>query len=98
MSGSGRGGGLETAQHRQAPHRHAAPRRRSPRPSVLALAVGGLAVLLVLLVVVVPRVGGAPEGEQAATPSSQEASPTPENTADLSDPGKRDVAMQLISS
>jgi chitosanase len=93
MSGTGTGTRPDVARPR-----HAAPRRRPPRPSVLVLAAVGLAVLLVLLVVVVPRVGGAPEGEPAATTSSQEASPTPENTADLSNPVKRDVAMQLISS
>jgi chitosanase len=74
---------------------HRAPRRR-PAPSVvLGLGVAGLAVLLVLLVVVVARVGGEPDAEPAPT---SEASPTPVDTADLSDPAKRDVAMQLVSS
>ncbi|MGY1639240.1 chitosanase [Geodermatophilus sp. SYSU D00742] len=54
MSGTGTG-----ARPRRARHRHAAPRRRPPRSAVLAAV--GLAVLLALLVVVVPRVGGDPE-------------------------------------
>ncbi|MGY1662257.1 chitosanase [Geodermatophilus sp. SYSU D00705] len=60
------------------------------------LAAVGLAVLLALLVVVVPRVGGEPDDRPAAT--TTEASPTPVDTADLSAPAKRDVAMQLVSS
>ncbi|MGY1632282.1 chitosanase [Geodermatophilus sp. SYSU D01186] len=89
MSGIGTG-----TRPRTAPHRHAAPRRRPPRSAVLAAV--GLAVLLALLVVVVPRVGGEPDDRPAAT--TTEAGPTPVDTADLSDPAKRDVAMQLVSS
>ncbi|MGY1640903.1 chitosanase [Geodermatophilus sp. SYSU D00703] len=78
-----------------APSSHRAP-RRGPSPSVvLGSAAAGLAVLLVLLVVVVARNGGGPGTQPAPT---TEASPTPENTADLTDPAKRDVAMQLVSS
>jgi chitosanase len=88
--------GIDTGTRPEmAPHRHAAPRRRPPRSTVLAAV--GLAVALALLVIVVPRIGGEPDEQPAAT-TTQEASPTPENTADLGDPGKRDVAMQLISS
>ncbi|WP_456918255.1 chitosanase [Geodermatophilus sp. SYSU D00708] len=72
---------------------HRAP-RRGPSPSVvLGSAAAALAVLLVLLVVVVARFGGEPD-----TRPTPEAGPTPEDTSDLSDPVKRDVAMQLVSS
>ncbi|MGY1823318.1 chitosanase [Geodermatophilus sp. SYSU D00079] len=90
MTGIGTGVRRETR-----PARHAAPRRRPPRSAVLAAV--GLALLLALLVLVVPRLGGEPDGRPAATTTS-EAGPTPVDTSDLSDPGKRDVAMQLVSS
>ncbi|MGY1621107.1 hypothetical protein ACI789_02775 [Geodermatophilus sp. SYSU D00965] len=71
---------------------HRAP-RGGPSPSVvLGSAAAALAVLLVLLVVVA-RFGGQPDTQPAP-----EAGPTPEDTSDLSDPAKRDVAMQLVSS
>lgn len=83
MSSVGTGSRPDTAPTRRAP-------RRRPSPSiVLGAAAAALALLLVLLVVVA-RTGGEPE-----TPP---ATPTPENTADLTDPAKRDVAMQLVSS
>ncbi|WP_345771616.1 chitosanase [Geodermatophilus sabuli] len=62
-----------------------------------AAAVVGLLAALVLVAVVVPGARHLLPGEAAPT-TSEEASPTPEDTTDLTNPAKRDRALQLVSS
>jgi chitosanase len=64
---------------------------------VLAAVVVAVLAALVLVAVLVPGASGLLPGGTAPT-TSEEASPTPEDTTDLTDPAKRDRALQLVSS
>lgn len=76
----------------RAPARH----RRPPRRARGWATGAGVTLLLVLAAVILLRDGGAPR-PSAPTPPV-EASPTPEDTSDLTAPAKRELAMQLVAS